>query len=300
MATPAPKRRRLHQDSNSALHKPFKSPFRTPQKVDSNPASEDSKTPAAKASKLSQTTSFEGSVLSSPSHVSTATVGPTYSPHIARQGPKPLPRPKLSGQDLRQLSQLRQTLTTLRQAHALLLEPSKDAHLEDLIHKWKAVSRSAAEELFSMSRYRVDGMGGLSGRQENERQRTKRSEHWDDYGFEEDEDRIDKSEEEEEEEDNNDDDDQDEGADEEEKERRKEQRREAKRKDREERRWNYAEVTREMGYREKQYGHQIVLADDEEVCTLLRTMKPSRKTSRLLTKYSPLLWPRCYGPSIST
>ncbi|KAL8732974.1 MAG: hypothetical protein Q9166_002372 [cf. Caloplaca sp. 2 TL-2023] len=150
-----PKKRRRKGDGTSAVHKPFKSPFRTPLKI--APASEPS---------------IDGATPYISTHTSTPTtlLTPRFNrpiqplPSSSSNSPtKPGSRlDKLQKQHtslLNTLSSLRARLETTNQA--LEIEASStDAELEMLIKKWRSTSREAAEEVFVGMKEKVDGMGG--------------------------------------------------------------------------------------------------------------------------------------------
>lgn len=57
-------------------------------------------------------------------------------------------------------------------AQALKLETSStDRELEGLVAKWKGVGREAAEEVFAVVAARVEGMGGVKGWRQKEREK---------------------------------------------------------------------------------------------------------------------------------
>ncbi|EEP82236.1 predicted protein [Uncinocarpus reesii 1704] len=80
-----------------------------------------------------------------------------------------------------QLSALRANLDTT--AQALKIEQSnQDPEIEALVHKWRLVTREAAEELFASARDRVNRMGGVGVWREKMRQSKLRKAEWDTCG----------------------------------------------------------------------------------------------------------------------
>ncbi|OCK90735.1 uncharacterized protein K441DRAFT_680124 [Cenococcum geophilum 1.58] len=169
MSTPTAKRRRL-DNATRTLHKPFKSPFRTPLKPQI--AAEDS-------SKTANT----------PSTVDHSHVVPVQSTATPT---KPLPtRPAVSTPSTRAkastastkpsttsaLISLRTDIQTLTQAYRLATSTT-DADLEVLIERWRAASRAAAEELFASTRDRVNRMGGVGAWREREKEQREWRTKW--------------------------------------------------------------------------------------------------------------------------
>jgi hypothetical protein len=189
MDTPrAFKKRRL----NDALHKPFKSPLRTPLKQTSDPldASNPSSTsltlskPPSETSKLSRNAST-GSKSSherriSPDHA-TALHSPSSTNNAGAKARDDDPTTVTSVRIIiaqnkaleRQIIQLRQDTDSLTQASSIL-RANKAAELEGLAEKWKGAARLAAEEIFASARDRVNGMGGVGAWREQERERSQR------------------------------------------------------------------------------------------------------------------------------
>lgn len=66
----------------------------------------------------------------------------------------------------------------LTQAQTLATS-SKDDDLVALIEKWRTASRAAAEELFGITRDRVNRMGGVGAWQEREKEAKQRQMKWD-------------------------------------------------------------------------------------------------------------------------
>ncbi|KAF2493600.1 hypothetical protein BU16DRAFT_528867 [Lophium mytilinum] len=159
MSTPAAKRRRV--GASSALHKPFKSPFRTPLKPQADTpyitsCAEDANTPA---SSLSRTTNPRN---------------PTYTPARTPIRASNALRPNSTNT---QLIALRAEIQTLTQATALATS-STDADLEVLVDRWRTASRAAAEELFANTRDRVNRMGGVGAWRDRERDQRDRNAKW--------------------------------------------------------------------------------------------------------------------------
>lgn len=178
--SPASKRRRLNI-SSSKLSQPFKSPFKTPLKpsstdpathstsdhlpLPSNPAA-----PTAASTRVYPSTTIPSLVKSDHPLVAR----PTATAR-ARGIPAP-PSPKLARLQkqhtalLGELASARASLET--HAQALKLETSStDRELEELIAKWKGVGREAAEEVLRVVAARVEGMGGVKGWRQKEREK---------------------------------------------------------------------------------------------------------------------------------
>ncbi|KAF2758555.1 hypothetical protein EJ05DRAFT_355579 [Pseudovirgaria hyperparasitica] len=205
MSTPLPKRRRLN--GPSALHKPFKSPFRTALATCSNPPdtppSSDNIEPKSDQPDEPSTTTSEPRAQPT---VSTPFRNPYQpsTPSTTKSRPHPPPfrtpqsiaRPNAPQQSLRpqpqtshvstptstslslRTSHLRTQIHTLNQAIQLLSNPDSDTHLLDLTSKWRSASRLAAEELFASSRERVQRMGGVSAWKDKEREGRTRMLTW--------------------------------------------------------------------------------------------------------------------------
>ncbi|EON69825.1 hypothetical protein W97_09088 [Coniosporium apollinis CBS 100218] len=195
-ATPAPKRRRL----NDALHKPFKSPFRTPLKPTSNPAVVNGISAAPTPASLSSAENkpSEATVAARLQHPASpgGSPQPQTQPATSRRPPMRLPPTPLSADSLtpsqtahltaltattrtldRRIHAVRQDVDTLTQA--LRIESSgRDNELETLIQKWKEASRAAAEEVFGRSKDRVNRMGGVGAWREREREGRERMRAW--------------------------------------------------------------------------------------------------------------------------
>ncbi|KAF2681019.1 hypothetical protein K458DRAFT_344229 [Lentithecium fluviatile CBS 122367] len=169
MSTPQAKRRRLN-DAAKTLHKPFKSPFRTPlkQAFGSDPPSSDppnisTPAPATIVTPLATPTTTEPRRANGVKHLLPRPSPPTPRRTI-QKGP---PRPSLA----REIMQLRNELQILSQAHALATS-SKDDDLLVLIDRWRTASRAAAEELFASTRDRVNRMGGVGAWKEREKEQS--------------------------------------------------------------------------------------------------------------------------------
>jgi Swi5-dependent recombination DNA repair protein 1 len=74
--------------------------------------------------------------------------------------------------------QLRNEIQMLTQAQTLATS-TKDDDLVALIEKWRTASRAAAEELFGITRDRVNRMGGVGAWQEREKEAKQRQMKWD-------------------------------------------------------------------------------------------------------------------------
>ncbi|EMD87022.1 hypothetical protein COCC4DRAFT_198654 [Bipolaris maydis ATCC 48331] len=198
MSTPQAKRRRLNEAAKT-LHKPFKSPFRTPLKpsIGDDPPSSDPPSSESSAKEILE----DDSVWASSAH-STNNAGQKATPspsgnvasaqrHSALRAPKTLvPRPNSTPSRLaarstpskpsaaREIMQLRNEIQMLTQAQTLATS-SKDDDLIALIEKWRTASRAAAEELFGITRDRVNRMGGVGAWQEREKEAKQRQMKWD-------------------------------------------------------------------------------------------------------------------------
>ncbi|OCK85562.1 hypothetical protein K432DRAFT_318126 [Lepidopterella palustris CBS 459.81] len=176
MSTPAAKRRRL-DNATSALHKPFKSPFRTPLKPaqDGGTGITDTKTPSATPTPnlLQPSSKIEDLRPATQQEPPTKPLRPATTPMRPKQ---PLANATLASSTKKttpslnhRLISLRTDIQTLTQAHALATT-STDADLEVLIERWRAASRAAAEEIFASTRDRVNRMGGVGAWRERERE----------------------------------------------------------------------------------------------------------------------------------
>jgi Swi5-dependent recombination DNA repair protein 1 len=171
MSTPAAKRRRIDA-ATSTLSKPFRSPFKSPLKV---------QPPASDNSQPSAPTSLE---TSSPLILSEKTPNLAVSPAVTPYrtlGKKKTVSPSISitaqlnadpeiaqllrvQRDLeKQLREVKEQLETAEQAGKIERESRKtngegeiDGELVVLIGKWSGASRQAAEELFGKVRDRVN------------------------------------------------------------------------------------------------------------------------------------------------
>ncbi|KAL5400427.1 hypothetical protein PMIN03_012382 [Paraphaeosphaeria minitans] len=178
MSTPQAKRRRLN-DATKTLHKPFKSPFRTPLKpsLGSGPPSSD---PPDIGIPSVSTASNSGIIQERPvsfrpslDHSTTDAAKPLLPrpsiptpTRIPRSQKKVAPsRPSLT----REIVDLRNDVQILSQAHALATS-SNDSDLLILVERWRTASRAAAEELFATTRDRVNRMGGVGAWKDRERE----------------------------------------------------------------------------------------------------------------------------------
>jgi Swi5-dependent recombination DNA repair protein 1 len=175
------------------LHKPFKSPFRTPLKpgIGSDPPSSDPL----------ETSAWEGTPWQPTTLLSEA--GRDHSGALLKQAPatpippklrvsKPLPSrlsllthsrtaPKKASTKptlTREIMQLRNEMQILSQAHTLATS-TKDDDLVVLIDKWRTVSRTVAEELFATTRDKVNRMGGVGAWKAREKEGKERQQQWD-------------------------------------------------------------------------------------------------------------------------
>ncbi len=170
------KRRRLGNASHT-LSQPFKSPFKTPLKTKTNTETHVSATTSSPTRDDAKTKA----PLSPPSPPqSTPTITPLPPPQ-ARISPSSelLNLQKQHTRLLNQLSAARSKLETSNQA--LKIESSnRDLELEALISKWRAASRTAAEEVFAGARDKVNKMGGVGAMRDRERQSKDKAWGWDD------------------------------------------------------------------------------------------------------------------------
>lgn len=181
MSTPQAKRRRLNEASK-ALHKPFKSPFRTPLKSsdpDQSPGKLSFSDPSEGGqSSFSLTRSEFAQERPVPDQRTPIIPTPTAGKPFPSQTSLPTPtrtrtlrtkatpaKPDLA----REIIQLRNDIQILSQAHALATS-TKDEDLVVLTGRWRTASRAAAEELFSTARDRVNRMGGVGAWKDRERE----------------------------------------------------------------------------------------------------------------------------------
>ncbi|KAI8933529.1 hypothetical protein NX059_009266 [Plenodomus lindquistii] len=193
MSTPQAKRRRLNE-ATKTLHKPFKSPFRTPLKpnIGSDPPSSDPPDTAG-STQLSAylaapaTTSTPSQ---QPTTTATTALPATPATPVARVTKPLVSRPNsLTSRNItksapskpsvaREIMRLRNELQLLTQAQALATS-TQDDDLVVLIDKWRTASRAAAEELFGSTRDRVNRMGGVGAWKERENESKERQLQWD-------------------------------------------------------------------------------------------------------------------------
>ncbi|KAF2450767.1 hypothetical protein P171DRAFT_427081 [Karstenula rhodostoma CBS 690.94] len=178
MSTPQAKRRRLN-DATKTLHKPFKSPFRTPLKpnLGSDPPSSDPpeigtpSVPTASNSSIVQERPV--SYRPSPDHSTTDVAKPLLQRSSLPTPTRPRPLQKKATPSKpglrREIVDLRNDIQILSQAHALATS-SKDNDLLILVERWRTASRAAAEELFATTRDRVNRMGGVGAWKDRERE----------------------------------------------------------------------------------------------------------------------------------
>lgn len=175
MDTPQPfKKRRL----DSALHKPFKSPLRTPLKPSSN---------APNASTLSNAHIPSSDPIEAPENA--PKLVPSQKTHVKSHSTSTLQPTSTSSPDDpvhvqstlttrtksldRTVIKMRQDIDTLSQALSIL-RSTKASELEELEEKWRGAARLAAEEIFASARDRVNRMGGVGAWRERERERVER------------------------------------------------------------------------------------------------------------------------------
>lgn len=178
MSTPQAKRRRLNE-ATVTLHKPFKSPFRTPLKpnLGSDPPSSD---PAEIYNDPVSAGPDNGVAQEHPVSYQIVLDRPTSSvakpllPRSSFSTPTRLRLPQRKSKSLklsltREIIDLRNDIQILSQAQALATS-SQDSDLLVLIERWRTASRSAAEELFATTRDRVNRMGGVGAWKDRERE----------------------------------------------------------------------------------------------------------------------------------
>jgi Swi5-dependent recombination DNA repair protein 1 len=177
MSTPAAKRRRIDAASQT-LSKPFRSPFKTPFKSPVKASQEGTHTTAQINTPLApKTTNYllantaKTPSLPAPSTSAASNRSPrakktfTSPVQAAAFNADPDIAPLLRAQrELeKQLREVKEELDTAEQAKKIEAESAKkdpdgeiDGELVELIEKWKAASRQAAEELFGKVRDRVN------------------------------------------------------------------------------------------------------------------------------------------------
>jgi len=175
MSTPAAKRRRI-EAASTTLKKPFRSPFKTPAKTTAQRADQPL-TPYTIANGSCADQSFSAkcttiSTNSSPSLTQSSTSGylKKYGSGTMTAALKTdfaITQMMKTQRDLEsQLRESRQQLDITKQALKIETDSNNktysevDGELLGLIQKWKAVSRAAAEDLFTGIRERVNRMGG--------------------------------------------------------------------------------------------------------------------------------------------
>jgi Swi5-dependent recombination DNA repair protein 1 len=180
MSTPATKRRRIDTASQT-LSKPFRSPFKTPFKSpEKTSASQDSTLTATKSSvplahKNTNSLLYNPSKTTSLPAPSTSLATPNRSSRAKKIFSSPVqaaalntdpdiaPLLRAQREVEKQLRELKEELDTAEQAGKIEVDSAKkdpsgeiDGELVELIEKWKAASRQAAEELFGKVRDRVN------------------------------------------------------------------------------------------------------------------------------------------------
>lgn len=195
MSTPQAKRRRLNE-ANKTLHKPFKSPFRTPLKpgLGSDPPSSDS--PDAHTSIPVDTYAAHPGVVDQIKQHSALPATLEQPPATPVPSTSRISRPLASRLNLatlsrvvsktapskpsvaREIMRIRNEIQMLTQAQTLATS-SKDDDLVALIDTWRSASRAAAEELFGSTRDRVNRMGGVGAWKDREKESKDRQMKWD-------------------------------------------------------------------------------------------------------------------------
>src|ERR1700712_3421059 len=170
---PAAKRRRL----NDALHKPFKSPIRTPLKTNPNPPTTTLKTTPLRTSTTASSLPNPEQTKPPPRWNTPSNASPLPSTQRSQptlhNPPKapPAAAPPRFAPPPRQLESAvlstRRDIDTLTQAISIVTS-TKDAELARLIATWRSASREAAEAVFASARDRVNSMGGVGAMRERE------------------------------------------------------------------------------------------------------------------------------------
>jgi Swi5-dependent recombination DNA repair protein 1 len=178
MSTPQAKRRRLN-DATKTLHKPFKSPFRTPLKpnLGSDPPSSDPPELGTVSARALTDSGISQEHLVSNRATPDRSTANLPKPLLPRSGLPAPTRPRLLQKKTspskpsltREIIELRNDIQILSQAHALATS-SKDDDLFALVERWRTASRAAAEELFASTRDRVNRMGGVGAWKDRERE----------------------------------------------------------------------------------------------------------------------------------
>lgn len=190
------KRRRLNGYATPAsLKKPFKSPFRIaqPSQHDVQPNDEDAtsndsgSTVRAASSALDTYNITSGSPRYQAKPLRTYTPSPLNKP---QKHSKPIDPEKpdtinaianakrTQSSLITQVSQTRQDIDALKQAISLA-SSTKDEELSELIDKWTAAARLAAEEVFGTCKDKVNKMGGVGAWRERELQQREWQKQWD-------------------------------------------------------------------------------------------------------------------------
>ncbi|XP_014552910.1 hypothetical protein COCVIDRAFT_29764 [Bipolaris victoriae FI3] len=198
MSTPQAKRRRLNEAAKT-LQRPFKSPFRTPLKPsigDDPPSSDPPEAESSTEEKLGDTSICVSSAHPTSNAEQKATTSPSGNAASAQRPASRVPKTLVSRPNsstpsrlasrstlskpsaAREIMQLRNEIQMLTQAQTLATS-SKDDDLIALIEKWRTASRAAAEELFGITRDRVNRMGGVGAWQEREKEARQRQMKWD-------------------------------------------------------------------------------------------------------------------------
>ncbi|KAL3423510.1 DNA repair protein dds20 mei5 [Phlyctema vagabunda] len=181
MLTPAAKRRRIDTASQT-LSKPFRSPFKPPLKPANEGASSHLSTPLKKVSRPSTATS--SSTATSVAALRTPrSTGARQKTRISNDDPDIAPLLKQQRELEKELRAVKQEMEVVEQAGKIEVkcgpEDEIDAELKELVVKWKAASRLAAEEMFGGVRDRVNRMGGPRAWKEMQQKQVEFREGWD-------------------------------------------------------------------------------------------------------------------------
>ncbi|KAL8717551.1 MAG: hypothetical protein Q9225_005216 [Loekoesia sp. 1 TL-2023] len=182
LPSPSPPKKRRRIDPSPTLSKPFRSPFKTPLK---SPSQLSHNTTTLSSNSIADpSTISKATPKLNPTNVSSNHKSPTHITTNRTNLSSSTPSPRLAQLQkqhtalLNQLSSLRATLDTTNQA--LEIEASTtDAKLGALIRKWRTVSTNAAEEVFTITKARIDDMGGVKAWKKKERE-MKEGWRWED------------------------------------------------------------------------------------------------------------------------
>lgn len=178
-SVPEAKRRRLQ--GGATLLRPFKSPLPKTARASNDQSSQLPLEAGIATPKNSPSGTVTGiNAAATPSKQSRATSSSSSDANAAAAASAEFRRKRLALQS--KLKLFRSELETIQQA--LQIESStRDDELKALTKKWRRISQKAAEELLEAARDKVERMGGVRVWRENERQRIKRAQMWEDDDF---------------------------------------------------------------------------------------------------------------------